>query len=681
MSFRLYQRSKVHSVLWLLQSVELAGRQSPRLADVSLTLHGGVTAVLGESGAGKTSLLNLLVGFERPTAGVITYSGPTKSGRPPVFWAPPQHGLWSHLTVKQHLLTVFPQDQTAPEAESVRLLTQFDLLNLADARPGSLSLGERSRLNVVRALASKSPVLVMDEPLSHVDPGRCGRYWDAILQACDSERQSLIFSTHSPDVVIQRADSVVCIANGRTAYAGSVGELYEQPASPELAVMLGQCNWMAPSELSQWCLVTDGLTLPAYSNVSCAEAGGSGSELGGECLTGTGTFGASPLTPQGTGSEGACPRIHAKESIEHGICLRPERIDICRVDDSPLQVQESRFAGASEEVDISDDRTGAMRTFICRPQGTRRYQRGERVIVKIVMLLIAMFIAGCTDEDGPVLVVKRETDWLMPPDGPRVPAPRGMTVSRDSEYLVLDNAGRVLVYDQNGNVERQWWMPEYSIGKAEGICVLKDGRIAVADTHYHRIVLFNHDGEVAGMFGKHGSGPGDFVYPVKVMQDPDENLYVCEYGQNDRVQKFRSDGTFVLQFGGPGTEPGQFQRPCGIVWHDHRVYVVDAFNNRIQVFTDEGQFVSILQQGENDAVMYYPYDIAIDRHGDLFVVEYGGERVSKFNLQGKLLGRYGKAGRGQSKGEFSTPWGIAADQRGRVYVCDTGNRRIVELEL
>src|SRR5262249_8368805 len=159
-------------------------------------------------------------------------------------------------------------------------------------------------------------------------------------------------------------------------------------------------------------------------------------------------------------------------------------------------------------------------------------------------------------------------------------------VSPDSEYLVLDNVGRVLVYNQAGDVERHWWMPDYSIGKAEGICVLKDGRIAVADTHYHRVVLFDHEGEVTGMFGQYGSEPGDFVYPVKVIQDPDEYLYVCEYGQNDRVQKFRPDGTFVLQFGGSGTEPGQFQRPCGIAWYDHLLYVVDAFNNRVQVFEE-----------------------------------------------------------------------------------------------
>jgi len=90
-----------------------------------------------------------------------------------------------------------------------------------------------------------------------------------------------------------------------------------------------------------------------------------------------------------------------------------------------------------------------------------------------------------------------------------VPAPRGMTISGD-EYLVLDNAGRVLVFNQHGDLQRQWWMPEYSVGKAEGVCVLKDGRIAVADTHYHRIVLFDHEGQVTGMFGQIGSEPGDW---------------------------------------------------------------------------------------------------------------------------------------------------------------------------
>ena len=303
------------------------------------------------------------------------------------------------------------------------------------------------------------------------------------------------------------------------------------------------------------------------------------------------------------------------------------------------------------------------------------------MLLKVLMLLMTMLLLpGCDSGAEPILHVKHEDYWSMPPDGPRVPAPRGMTVSPQGEYLVLDNAGRVLVFDETGEIQRQWWMPEYSVGKAEGICVLKDGRIVVADTHYHRVVFFDHEGHVTGMFGQLGTKPGEFIYPVAVIQDDDENLYVCEYGNyNDRVQKFRPDGTFVAQIGGYGTEEGQFQRPSGMAWFEDRLYVTDAFNNRVQVFGKDGSLVAILGNSDRISDLHYPYDIAVNEKGELFVVEYAAGRVSKFDRTGKLLGRYGKTG--TQAAQFSTPWGLAIDKRGRLYVCDTGNRRIVELEL
>lgn len=288
-----------------------------------------------------------------------------------------------------------------------------------------------------------------------------------------------------------------------------------------------------------------------------------------------------------------------------------------------------------------------------------------------------LWIAGCqsaTSENS--LPVRSEEYWNVPPEGIKVPAPRGILAGPNDETFVLDNAGRVLVYGSDGKVARKWWMPEYSVGKPEGICVLQDGRVAVADTHYHRVVLFDHDGKFLNSFGKLGHEPGEFIYPVKVIQNPDGDLYVCEYGDNDRVQKFRPDGTFLLQFGSVGAEPGQFQRPSGIAWFDHRLYVVDAFNNRIQIFNEQGEFQGVLT-ADPTATLYYPYDITVTPQGEFYVVEYGGGRVSKFNLQGKLLGRYGSSGTGP--GQFSTPWGISVDQNGRVLVADTGNRRVVRL--
>lgn len=603
--------------------------------------------MLGPSGSGKTSLLNLLVGYERAAAGRVLFQAMPTSNPLPVFWAPPQQGLWPHLSVREHLTTVSSKSD-APRIE--QLLREFDLLDHAEARPDTLSLGERSRLNAARAICSRAGILVMDEPLSHVDSARSGKYWDVIRHECGSIGASLVFSTHSPDVVLREAGHVICLNEGSVSYSGGVNELYERPASPELAALLGPCNWMTSGQLTRWC----------QRNVRGESA------LDSDVLT---------------NNDEVAERAQAGHESEQGQCYRPERLQVLVAADSPFTVQATRFAGVTEEVDLRDERSGESRRFVCRSVGAIRCRGGDRVILKLLFLLMVALLPGCWKDLSPSLVVKHESNWMMPPEGPRVPAPRGITVSPDNEYLVLDNAGRVLVYNESGDVTRQWWMPDYSVGKAEGICVLKDGRIAVADTHYHRVVFFDHDGNVTSMFGQRGSGPGDFVYPVGICQDPDENIYICEYGQNDRVQKFRPDGTYLLEFGGPGTEPGQFQRPSGIAWFDHRLYVVDAFNNRIQSFEEDGKLVAILGDSDKISEVYYPYDITVDQNGDLYVVEYGAGRVSKFTRQGRLLGRYGRSGNGETKTQFSTPWGLTIDRRGRLYVCDTGNRRIVELEL
>ena len=601
--------------LWSLDAVSLSGRRVPRLDRVTVEIPRGVTAVLGQSGAGKTSLLNVLVGFERPSSGRVEFRGDPTEERLGVFWSPSSCGLWPHLTVREHLTTVGRSGDN-------ELLTQFDLAALAEVRPGSLSLGERSRLSVARALASGAKVLVMDEPLSHVDETRIGSYWRVIREHCASTDTSLVFATHSPEVALREANHVLCLVDGKVSYSGPMNELYERPSSPELARMLGPCNWMTANETSRW------------------------------------------LSEAGVAS----------------FCLRPERLAIEPDESGSLRVESARFAGASAEVDLVDERDGVRRTFVHRPSG-RTLKTGDRVLLKVLMLLLAMLLLpGCDSGAEPTLHVKHEGYWSMPPDGQRVPAPRGMTVSPQGEYLVLDNAGRVLVFDEKGDLQRQWWMPDYSVGKPEGICVLKDGRIVVADTHYHRVVFFDHEGHVTGMFGQLGTEPGDFIYPVAVTQDADENLYVCEYGNyNDRVQKFRLDGTFVAQIGGYGTEDGQFQRPSGMVWFEDRLYVVDAFNNRVQVFGKDGSLVAILGASDRISELHYPYDIAVTEKGELFVVEYAAGRVSKFDRAGKLLGRYGTTG--TQAAQFSTPWGLAIDKRGRLYVCDTGNRRIVELEL
>lgn len=299
---------------------------------------------------------------------------------------------------------------------------------------------------------------------------------------------------------------------------------------------------------------------------------------------------------------------------------------------------------------------------------------------KLIALVIVLATAGCdaTAPSALSIPIEQVNVWSMPAAGAKIPAPRGLAFDTNSDLFVLDDAGRILVFDIAGQVKRQWFMPESDVGNPEGICLFRDGRIGVADTHYHRIVFFDRDGKVLSMHGEHGSEAGQFIYLSSLTQDKQGNYYICEYGGNDRVQKFDVDGKWLLEFGGFGTGDGQFQRPMGIVWRNGLLYIADSINNRIQVFRDDGQFVGVLGREADLPRLHYPYDLAGGPNGDLFAIEYGGNRVTRLNLQGETLGTFGSTGHGV--GEFSTPWGLSVDSSGRIVVADTGNRRLVELQ-
>jgi iron(III) transport system ATP-binding protein len=286
--------------------------------------------------------------------------------------------------------------------------------------------------------------------------------------------------------------------------------------------------------------------------------------------------------------------------------------------------------------------------------------------------------AGCSSSDDPVIPVKSIRYWPMPAMGTSIPAPRSLAIGPNDEVICLDKGGRVLVFDQDGKLLRQWMMPESSVGKPEGVCVLKDGRMAVGDTHYNRVIMFDMQGNEVGGFGGKGTQNGQFIYPVGLARDEKDTLYVSEYGSNDRVQRFGPNGNFLGAMGGFGTGDGMFQRPSGLDWRAGKLYIADAINNRILVYTDGGNYVGVLG-GPKPVSLYFPYDVRVAADGAVYVIEYGAGRLTKLGMDGKLLGRYGSTGSGE--GRFSTPWGLAINSKMRCYIADTGNRRIVELQL
>ncbi len=224
-------------ILWTLNGVTLRGRQRPRLNAVSCEIRSGITAVVGDSGAGKSSLLNLLVGFERPDAGEVTCHFVPAAGQLAVFWIPPGNGLWSHLSVRQHLEIVQPTGSNRPESIG-QLLDQFDLRSLERALPDDLSQGEQARLAMTRALASRAAVLVLDEPLVHTSLLRQPAYWRAVRDYCTQHTTSLILASHDLETIAREADQLLIFDAGHLAYSGPP-ELSPQPvADAAVAEML-----------------------------------------------------------------------------------------------------------------------------------------------------------------------------------------------------------------------------------------------------------------------------------------------------------------------------------------------------------------------------------------------------------------------------------------------------------
>lgn len=233
-------------MLWQLSNISLTGDNCYRLQEISLDIDDGVTAIMGHSGAGKTSLLNLLVGFEKPDQGKIQAEIAQKKHALPVFWVPANFGLWPHLKVSEHIRAVMPDRL----GDVDKILSQFAIADKKDLYPSQLSSGESSRLAIARGLAADPAVLVMDEPLMNVDPARKLYFWDIIVNQASEMEISLVYVSHSPRYVTGFADSIICLENGEIVFNGTVEDLYHAPPTRELAHYLGEINWFTDDEMN-----------------------------------------------------------------------------------------------------------------------------------------------------------------------------------------------------------------------------------------------------------------------------------------------------------------------------------------------------------------------------------------------------------------------------------------------
>ncbi|MFZ1730789.1 MAG: 6-bladed beta-propeller [Bacteroidota bacterium] len=208
--------------------------------------------------------------------------------------------------------------------------------------------------------------------------------------------------------------------------------------------------------------------------------------------------------------------------------------------------------------------------------------------------------------------------------------PIGVACSAGRIYVTDASLKKIVVYDEDFD---PIFMFDSGMLRPTGIAV-RDGLIYISDTGEHRIAVFDLEGHSVGGFGKRGSNPGEFNFPVFLTVK--ENLLVVD-ALNHRVQTLTPAGTFVSEFGMLGTEQGTFASPKGIaVDSDGNIYVSDALFDAFQIFDAAGQLLLVVgESGGGPGQFQSPSGIAIDQNDFIYVVDTLNRRVQLFQYLGK----------------------------------------------
>jgi sulfate transport system ATP-binding protein len=217
------------------------------LEDVSVLVpEGSLTAILGPSGGGKSTLLRVIAGLEQPDAGQVLISGRDVTGDPAqereIGFVFQHYAAFKHMTVRDNVAFGL-RIRKRPKPEIARKVDELlDLVQLGtyrDRYPAQLSGGQRQRMALARALAIEPRVLLLDEPFGALD-ARVRNELRAWLKRLQAEvGVTTLFVTHDQEEAMDLADQIVLVREGRVEQAGTPHELYEKPANDFVMSFVG----------------------------------------------------------------------------------------------------------------------------------------------------------------------------------------------------------------------------------------------------------------------------------------------------------------------------------------------------------------------------------------------------------------------------------------------------------
>ncbi|MFT4156360.1 MAG: ABC transporter ATP-binding protein [Microbacterium sp.] len=212
----------------------------PAVSGATFAVREGRTlGIVGESGSGKTTLARMLVGVERPDSGELRWNG---EHRVQLVHQNPLGAFDPRWTISRSLREALAAGGVSRAERAGRveqLLAEVDLdPALADRRPVALSGGQRQRAAIARALAAEPDVLILDEPVSALDPTVRERVLEVLLRLQRERRLTMVFVSHDLGVVGAVADEVLVMQDGRIVEQGAIADVFAAPQHPFTAELL-----------------------------------------------------------------------------------------------------------------------------------------------------------------------------------------------------------------------------------------------------------------------------------------------------------------------------------------------------------------------------------------------------------------------------------------------------------
>ena len=317
-----------------------------------------------------------------------------------------------------------------------------------------------------------------------------------------------------------------------------------------------------------------------------------------------------------------------------------------------------------------------MRLRLLTKKSVKHMRGAASGVIGLLLLVVVSAWADVTATRTP-----RHLFDLTSAAGSPLSLPTDVAVGEDGRIYVVDGGNqRIAVFDRRGGA--LFVIGQRGAGRGEfkdpvGIGTGPDGQVYVADKGNRRIQVFAADGKFLRAFNVASGGRA--VPPIDVETDASGKTVYVTGNTNHKLMVYSPDGRLLRQWGGQGVNPGEFRYPASVtVGADGRVYVVDVFNTRVQVFDKNGRASAIGEWGVLPGQLFRPKGVATDKRGRVYISDSYLDVIQVFDDAGQFLYVLGSAG---VPYRFEAAGGIVIDADNRLYVAEVLKNKISVFEL